>query len=158
MSTPPPPQSNAKSIPDENDWLMLAYELTHKNRESQYGHASVNVLRIAADWTLYMRQRGKLAEGATVSPIDVCWLMVGMKRARSVHHFNPDNPIDGMGYLELISRMTENAQSITAMFGTPIGPRVEDAVKYFDEMSLEEMLKYIETVMSMGGNPNEIQK
>ena len=146
--------SDKTALP-KDDWLAIAYRLTHSDRESQYGHASVNVLRIAADWTMYLRQRGKLRSAEVISPIDICWMMVGMKRARSQHHFNADNPIDSMGYLELISRITENAKAVAEIMGCEIKDGQAAAVEFFDGLTLEGMLRYIETVLELGGNPNE---
>ena len=71
-------------------------------RAAHYGGEAdgyANLHRIAGLWSAYL--------GTPVTARDVCWLMVLLKSSRSRQDggVNPDNTLDGKGYLELAERL-----------------------------------------------------
>lgn len=68
-----------------------------EERGKSYGNGDANLTRIAALWSAYL--------GVDITPRDVCWLMVLLKSSRARQDpTNPDNTLDGRGYLELAER------------------------------------------------------
>lgn len=76
--------------------LDEACALVHGDRNTHYGHPTVNFDRIAALWTVLLDD--KLVEGATLEPHDVADLMVAMKLARNMEWPRRDNYVDIAGY------------------------------------------------------------
>lgn len=68
-----------------------------EERGRSYGNGDANLTRIANLWSAYL--------GVPVTAQDVCWLMVLLKSSRARQDpGNPDNTLDGRGYLELAER------------------------------------------------------
>lgn len=70
-----------------------------RDRQNTYGDAEDNFADIAAHWQIYLRRRGLLAEGATITALDAAALQGLVKTARkaaSPHYL--DNWVDEAGY------------------------------------------------------------
>lgn len=74
-------------------------------RQDNYGHPIVNFLRIAIDWTIMLRLEGVLSNGEIITPQQVARMMVRLKDDREMHTPNPDNIVDGIGYLSCVDRI-----------------------------------------------------
>lgn len=70
-----------------------------RDRQNNYGDAEDNFKNIAAYWNLWLRQRGLLAPGKEIDPLDVAQMSAFIKVARKVGNLDYlDNWIDGGGY------------------------------------------------------------
>lgn len=70
-----------------------------RDRQNTYGDAEDNFKNIAAYWNLWLRQRGLLAPGKEINPLDVAQMSAFIKVARKVGNLDYlDNWIDGGGY------------------------------------------------------------
>ena len=67
-------------------------------RAKHYGDGKDNLNRVARVWGAYL--------GVTMTPADVCWLMVMLKASRAaIDPKHEDNYIDAKGYIELAERL-----------------------------------------------------
>jgi len=82
--------------------LNTAEEIIYGDREQTYGDPSINLLRIAAFWSIYLGNKG---HEITLDGEDVALMMVLLKIARQQHQFKLDNLVDAAGYLALIERV-----------------------------------------------------
>lgn len=83
--------------------LDIAKEIVHGDREQTYGKPSVNLLRIADQWKLFILQ--KYGVDVNLSPEDVCWMMSDLKKCRQMNTPKQDNIVDAIGYLALVERI-----------------------------------------------------
>lgn len=71
--------------------LDRAREIITKDREKQHGPPEDTFNHIAMLWEAYLRM--------PITELDVAWMMVLMKAARSQHNrYNHDNYVDAVGY------------------------------------------------------------
>lgn len=73
--------------------LETAHDLIHGDRLQHYGHPNINFSRIAGSWTQYT--------GATITPMDVCVMMILLKAQRMAEGYHRDSVIDIGGYAAL---------------------------------------------------------
>lgn len=79
---------------DRGDILWKAHELTHGERDKNYGSPLLNHQRIAAIWSVILQQ--------DIRPDQVALCMVGVKLARLVETPNHlDSFIDGAAYMAI---------------------------------------------------------
>lgn len=103
----------------QNTILREAEEIIYGDREETYGHPAKNLKLIAAGWSLYLRQKyGKYfgeemdrgcmtMKDIELTPEDVCWMMMELKKCRELNSHKRDNLVDTAGYLALIERCKE---------------------------------------------------
>jgi hypothetical protein len=77
-----------------------ANKIIYGDREQTYGHPTVNLNRIATQWSLYLNQ--KYEAQLQITPEDVCWMMADLKKARQMNANKRDNLVDAIGYIGLI--------------------------------------------------------
>lgn len=82
-----------------------AKDIIYGDREQTYGHPAKNLLHIADQWSLYLAQKYQMPFSLT--PADVCWMMADLKKAREMNAPKHDNLVDAIGYIGLVSRITE---------------------------------------------------
>jgi hypothetical protein len=68
-----------------------------QERASNHGRPLINFLRICLMWSVRV--------GKVITPEDTGWMMDELKDARDMHSVNPDNLVDGIGYLDCIDDM-----------------------------------------------------
>lgn len=73
-----------------------------KDRVAKYGSPVPNIQKIASRWSIIV--------GATVTPEDVCSMMIELKQVREEAHHLQDNIDDIQGY-EYIRRLCEEART-----------------------------------------------
>lgn len=79
---------------DRGDILRKAHELTHGDRDKNYGTPLVNHQRIAAIWSVIL--------GKEVTPHEVALCMAGVKIARLIESpFHLDSYVDGAAYMAI---------------------------------------------------------
>jgi len=75
------------------DILLEAHVLLNGDRQDDYGHPAVSLVRIAAMWSAYL--------GHAVTGKDVGLLMALFKIGREAHSHKLDNLVDAAGYIGL---------------------------------------------------------
>lgn len=109
--------------------LDIVAEITSGDRRRDYGRPLLNHARIALIWSTYLEK--------TIRPMDVAWMMNGLKLAREIETSKYDNLIDSMGYMvcidDMIAQVIEHNPSFTK----------EDAIKYLKELTIEQMFYII---------------
>lgn len=79
--------------------LKRIEECVCKDRQNSYGDAEDNFQNIADFWTVHLRTRGLLKEGAVVTSLDAAAMQDLVKDARRAANIEyPDNWVDGGGY------------------------------------------------------------
>lgn len=86
--------------------LEEAQEIIFGDREQTYGHPAKNLKAIAACWTLHLRLKCGL-NAVEITPEDVCWMMVDLKKCRQLNAYKRDNLTDAAGYIALVDRLSE---------------------------------------------------
>lgn len=94
-SPSPPPASSAGLLGVSRE---RGLELVNGERQDDYGEPVAHVGDVARAWS------GVL--GYTITPRDVCLMMVVLKMVRERHKHKQDNIDDGHGWLEILSRVT----------------------------------------------------
>ena len=82
--------------------LEEAGRIIYGDREQTYGRPSVNLERVAGQWSMYLQQ--KFGTTPQLTAEDVCWMMVDLKKCRQMNADKRDNLVDAVGYLALIER------------------------------------------------------
>lgn len=100
-------------ISEEPTLLEQANQILNKDRQKDYGNAVQNHVDIAQMWTVYLRANGKLPEGTTISPKDVCQLMILLKVARQGKSSKTDNLVDICGYADIQEQIAEDEERRT---------------------------------------------
>lgn len=86
---------------DRGDILRKAHELTHGERDKNYGTPLKNHQRIAAIWSVILEQE--------IRPDQVALCMAGVKIARLIETPNHlDSFIDGAAYLAIAGEICPN--------------------------------------------------
>lgn len=86
--------------------LQEAHDIIYGDREQTYGDPSVNLRRIALLWDAHLRAKYGFATGPySITPEDVCWMMLQVKQARQCNSPKRDNVVDAAGYIGLIERL-----------------------------------------------------
>jgi hypothetical protein len=80
-----------------------ANKIIYGDREQTYGHPSVNLVKIAEQWSLYIQQ--KYMADCVLNAEDVCWMMAQLKMVRQMNANKKDNLVDAIGYIALIERI-----------------------------------------------------
>lgn len=107
MSTPTP-TSNLTTAQRREGILNRIKGFICKDRMKQYGDAEDNFKHIADYWTLWLRQRGIIAEGKSIERLDVAKMMSLMKTARIAHDIHhQDSWDDDSGYTVIGAAMAE---------------------------------------------------
>ena len=88
--------------------IETAKEIIHGDREKVYGHPSKNLVKIADQWSLYVKQKYDIQVELNIE--DVCWMMALLKMARATNSYSDDNIVDALGYIALIDRCREPQQ------------------------------------------------
>ena len=78
--------------------LDNAKEIVGGARNKAYGNPADNHGCTGEMWTSYLKRKGFLAEGVSISASDVCWMMVLLKASREAHWSQYDNALDAVGY------------------------------------------------------------
>lgn len=87
-------QSPAKTL------LQQAHEVIHGDREQTYGDAGKNLRVIAEYWSIHLT--ATTGEKITLTPADVCGMMILLKQARLANSPNHrDSLLDIAGYAGL---------------------------------------------------------
>lgn len=73
--------------------LEEANDIIHGDRLKHYGPPDVNFKRIAESWSLYT--------GDTITPVDVCNMMILLKAQRMAEGYHRDTAMDIAGYAQL---------------------------------------------------------
>jgi len=76
--------------------LDEAKRITATDRNSSYGEPEDNFQRIADFWNVFLR--GKLKDGAKITPGDTAALIIMVKLAREMNAPKEDNKVDIAGY------------------------------------------------------------
>jgi hypothetical protein len=76
--------------------LRQAQELTHRDRQGDYGHPLDNHGRTATLWRAYLLARFNV--DLELTPEDVCWLNAQQKMSRRMHAPTLDSITDVAGY------------------------------------------------------------
>ena len=92
-------------IPEHINILELASDIIYGDREKTYGHPAKNLEAIALFWSAYLFTKHNVE--IELSPEDVCWMMVDLKKARQINQHKLDNIVDAAGYIGLIERIQE---------------------------------------------------
>jgi hypothetical protein len=87
-----------KSILDEAQGIIWG------DREKTYGEPDVNLNRIAVLWNAHLTAKS-MGGLYVITPEDVCWMMVDLKRSRQMNAPKRDNLVDAAGYIGLIERI-----------------------------------------------------
>ena len=82
-----------------NTILDEAKEIIYGDREKTYGDPAKNLNQIASLWALYLNK--------SISPQDVCMMMILLKVARQSNAYTRDNLVDIAGYAALNSRLED---------------------------------------------------
>lgn len=85
-------------------WLEQVEELTHSDRQRDYGPPLINCLHIAVRWSTYLNR--------TISPLDVALMMIDVKLARQQQTYKEDNFLDIMGYTVCIEDMDKHMKAL----------------------------------------------
>ena len=85
--------------PLPEDILQEARKLIYGDRNKDYGHPKESTEKTAALWTAYL--------GHTITPDDVCMLMILLKIVRQKNRYKRDNLIDIAGYAGVADRINE---------------------------------------------------
>lgn len=80
-----------------------AVDVVYGYRYGDYGPYTESLSRIAGMWTALLGDR--LREGISISPRDVCMMMILLKMVREEHAHKDDNIIDLIGYAEMLGNV-----------------------------------------------------
>lgn len=84
-----------------SETLRHAADLISGDRQGAYGNAREDFAETAQIWTVVLRRRGLLAQGAEIDAHAVALCMVGLKLSREAYKPKDDNRTDGAGYFAL---------------------------------------------------------
>lgn len=118
--------------------LDTAKGIIYGDREQTYGNPTINLERIAASWSLYIQLKYGESSGAVeLTPEDVCWMMVDLKKCRQMHSPKFDNLVDAIGYVALVDRIGEpahanNTGDVAVSFGACPAKRAGATINYDD--------------------------
>lgn len=86
--------------------LQQAHEIIHGDREQTYGDPGKNLRLIAEYWSAHLS--ATTGEKITLTPIDVCGMMILLKQARLANSpTHRDSLLDIAGYAGLQDRVTQ---------------------------------------------------
>lgn len=104
--------------------LETAANLTLGDRAKEYGECVANMRNTADMITSYLRARGLLAPGASLTAEDAAMIMVQVKASRiaGTGPYKDDNHIDLAGYAAIAAECADAEQSTarTALLSTSI--------------------------------------
>lgn len=101
-----PPGLTRKSVLDQAAAVVL------KNREAQYGSPEDSFGTIAEFWTTFLRRRGLLVEGKTLTSAEVAALMALLKLARIAETINhADSIVDLAGYAACLGEVSSQTKA-----------------------------------------------
>lgn len=113
--------------PTPKTWLEQAKQVTEESRQQEYDHPVINFIRTGITWSMWLQ--GRKGFPIVINPIDVAWMMDGMKFAREVNTHKDDNAIDTIGYLACHDRIDRYMKKI----GYPEGAAA------FEDMTLGDL-------------------
>ena len=119
-------------------WLEQVEELTHSDRQRDYGVPLKNFARIAARWSVYLN--------LVITPLDVAIMMVDLKIARQQQTYKEDNFLDIMGYISCIDDM--NRHMIALGYGDGIR-----AFEHMTQLEIHALLIRLESEQNDSGQP-----
>lgn len=85
--------------------IKIALEVTRGDRQRDYAHPLLNMVRIAVRQTL--THRDELKDGKAINPYKAVLAMVDVKLAREEATPKQDNIVDSIGYTDMIDRMAQ---------------------------------------------------
>lgn len=83
-----------------------AEEIIYGDREKTYGKPSANLKTIASFWQNFLDHKNRY-RSETLTPEDVCIMMILLKVSRQMNSFNRDSLVDICGYTGLIDRVNQ---------------------------------------------------
>lgn len=98
-------------------WLEQVDEITHSDRQRDYGSPLLNFTRIALRWSTYLNRK--------ITPLDVAMMMVDVKIARQQQTYKEDNFLDMIGYVSCIDDMDQHMRKLD----------YEDGIRAFENMT-----------------------
>ncbi len=87
--------------------LKEALNLIYGDRHASYGDAKADFDATAAIWTVLLRRKGLLIDGAKLDAHCVAIMMVGLKLSREAHMHKDDTCVDIAGYTGLAMDVCE---------------------------------------------------
>lgn len=83
--------------------LIQAHNAITGERAQSYGPAKQGFKDVAQQWSLYFFQKYRIS--IPITPEDVCWMMVDLKKVRQLTNPKRDNVVDAAGYIGLIGEL-----------------------------------------------------
>ena len=104
-----------RAAPPKPSLADKAKDIIYGDREKTYGHPATNLKRIAAYWSTHL--------GVSVTPVDVCDMMILMKLARLKNQpDHEDSLVDIHGYNMLKERIKEGGEKCQNEKSAPSAP------------------------------------
>lgn len=113
------------------------------SRRNMNGKPLLNFLRVAIHWMDYLANLGK---PVVLDPENVCYMMELFKMARQENTFQPDNILDGIGYLDCLDAIHRQMQEM----GYPLGAEeLRNMNKYGLECLRDKLVKAQQTALRL---------
>lgn len=103
--------------------LQEAQRLVHGNRQADYGHPLDDYTKVAAFWSIILRDI--MVPWAKITPAQATLMMVCLKISREMNKHKRDNMVDGAGYFEVTNMIYEEQEKRKNESGNPRATHAE---------------------------------